>query len=192
MQENQQAPEQGPIVVTGASGGVGSIAVSMLSRLGYRVIAVTSRSTFKEYLVELGASEALSLEELNLGDGLLEKARFAGVIDNLGGLCLKSLLPHVKPWGNVACIGMTDGSAINTSVFPFILRGVSLLGISSTNCPMPLRRKIWQKIGQMLNSKTLEKLVMDEVLLENVSPVFNELLDRKRYGRTLVNCYAQS
>jgi len=188
MQHNEQSPEQGPIVVSGATGGVGSIAISMLASLGYQVIALTSRDSFKTYLTELGADQVCSLDDLSLGDGLLEKSRFAGVIDNLGGDSLAKLITHVKPWGNVASIGLADGQHLNSSVFPFILRGISLLGASSTNCPMTLRQKIWQQMGQQLKPKSLDKILMDEVPLSQVSPVFNELLDRQRYGRTVINC----
>jgi NADPH2:quinone reductase len=188
MQENHQTPEKGAIVVTGASGGVGSIAVNLLSSQGYEVIAVSGRESYYPFLRSLGASQIMSSDELNLGSKPLEKGRFGGVIDNVGGELLAKLIAHVNLWGNVASIGLADSHQLSTTVFPFILRGVSVLGVSSTNCPMPLRKSIWQRLGQDLKPNALEKIITDEVALKDVSAVFTDILDRKRYGRVIINC----
>ena len=97
-------------------------------------------------------------------------------------------MAHTNLWGNIASIGLADTHEFEATVFPFILRGVSLLGVSSTNCPMPLRRNIWKRLGEDLKPKHLDKILTDEVKLQDVSPVFEELLNRKRFGRTIVNC----
>ncbi len=186
---NGQSPDKGPIVVTGASGGVGSNAVSMLAGLGYETIAVSGRREFKDYLTLLGAAKVCSAAELNLSDRPLDKAEFGGAIDNIGGNLLSKIIAHTNLWGCIASIGLADTHEFKATVFPFILRGVSLLGVSSTNCPMSLRREIWTRLGQDLKPKNLDKILTEEVKLENVSPVFEELLNRKRYGRTIVNCY---
>ncbi len=188
MQQMGQDPGKGPIVVTGASGGVGSIAIAILTRLGYETTAVTGRQEYEAYLRELGADSVVSPEALQLGKRPLEKARFGGVIDNVGGELLSSLISHVNLWGNVAAIGMAQSMELTTTVFPFILRGVNLLGASSANCPMPLRTEVWRQLGGEFKPKNLESVVSDEVALKDVSPVFNRLLDRELHGRVIVNC----
>ena len=188
MLVNGQTPDKGPIVVSGASGGVGSNAVSMLSGLGFETIAVSGRREFDDYLTALGASKVCAADDLALSDRPLDKGIFGGAIDNVGGSLLSQIIAHTNLWGNIASIGLADTHQFDTTVFPFILRGVSLLGVSSTNCPMPLRREIWQRLGQDLKPKHLDKILTDEVKLKNVSEVFEELLNRKRYGRTIVNC----
>lgn len=190
MQVNDQTTDKGPIVVTGASGGVGSIAVNILSNLGYEVIALSGRREFDAYLTSLGATKVCSAEDLELGNKPLEKAIIGGVIDNVGGRQLSQLLAHVDLWGNVASIGLADSPKLDTTVLPLILRGVSLLGVSSTNCPMPLRRSIWKRMGEDLKADKLDLIISEEVALKDVSPVFNDLLDRKKHGRILVNCQA--
>ncbi len=188
MQQNDQSFEKGPIVVTGASGGVGSIAVDIASSQGYEVIALSGREQYHNFLTSLGASKVCSVDELELGKNALEKGRFGGIIDNVGGDLLAQLIAHVNLWGNVASIGLASSHALKTTVFPFILRGVSVLGVSSTNCPMPLRKQIWQRLGDDLKPKHLDKIITDEVALSEISPVFDEILDRKRYGRVVINC----
>jgi len=188
MLENGQSPDKGPIVVTGASGGVGSNAVSMLAGLGYETIAVSGRREFDEYLKSLGASKVCSREDLKLSNRPLDQGIFGGAIDNVGGQMLSQIMAHTNLWGNIASIGLADTHEYSSTVFPQILRGVSLLGVSSTNCPMPLRRDIWKRLGDDLKPQHLDKILSEEVKLEDVSNVFEELLSRKRFGRTIVNC----
>ncbi len=190
MQVNGQTPDKGPIVVTGASGGVGTNAISMLSGLGYETIAVSGRREFDGFLTDLGASKVCSVDDLQLSERPLDKAIFGGAIDNVGGDLLNRIIAHTNLWGNVASIGLADTHKFTPTVFPFILRGVSLLGVSSTNCPMPLRKQIWQRLGGDLKPAKLNQIMTDEVKLKDVSQVFDELLSRKRYGRTIVNCQA--
>ncbi|MFT5451804.1 MAG: acrylyl-CoA reductase (NADPH) [Enterobacterales bacterium] len=188
MEQKGQSPDQGPIVVTGASGGVGSFATSMLAGLGYEVIAITGREVHRDYLLSMGASKVLSPEELELGTRPLEDARFAGVIDNVGGDLLSGLIRHIDLWGNVACIGMAADHRYQATVFPLILRGVSLLGVSSANCPMPRRTRVWQRIGEQLVPKNIDSIIHKEVALADITPCFDEILQRRHRGRILVNC----
>jgi len=191
MEVNGQAPEAGPIVVTGATGGVGSAAVSMLARLGYRVIAVSGRPEHHGYLYELGAAEVSTPEGLQLGARPLEAARFGGAIDNVGGSLLAGLLRHVALWGNVAAVGNAAGPAFEASVFPFILRGVTLLGTSSANCPVELRTAIWNRLASDLRPPALERIASRTVPLTNVVEACGTLMTRSSLGRILVDLRGQ-
>ncbi len=192
MELNGQRPEQGPVVVTGATGGVGSVAVSILASRGYRVTAVSGRPEHHAYLRSLGATEARTPDELQLGARPLESARFGGVIDNVGGALLAGLVRHVGLWGQVACIGMAGSPELDTTVFPLILRGVSLLGISSGNCPMPLRAEVWRRLGSDLRPPHLDAIVSGEVSLERVLEAAAALMERRALGRVLVDCRTNS
>jgi NADPH2:quinone reductase len=186
MELNGQAPEKGPIVVTGATGGVGSAAVSMLAGRGYRVVAVSGRPEHHAYLRRLGAAEARTPDELDLGSRPLESARFGGVIDNVGGELLAGLVRNVVPWGQVACIGMAASPRLEGTVFPLILRGVSLLGASSANCPMSLRHEIWKRLGDDLRPGRLDEIASTEVPLDAVVDSATLLVERRALGRLLV------
>jgi NADPH2:quinone reductase len=188
MEVNGQAPERGPIVVTGATGGVGSAAVSMLARRGYRVIAVSGRPEHESYLRGLGAAEVSTPDGLGLGSRPLEAVRFGGVIDNVGGPLLAGLIRHVALWGNVAAIGNAAAPAFDATVYPFILRGVSLIGASSANCPMALRTEIWNRLGADLKPPALDRIVSRTVALEDVIPACGTLMNRTALGRVLVDC----
>ena len=188
MQENGQSPDMGPVAVTGASGGVGSIAIAILHRLGFETVAVSSRAEHEPYLRGLGAGRVTAPGDLGLGDRPLERAIFGGVIDNIGGDLLSRLIAHVNLWGNVASIGMAQDIKLSTTVFPFILRGVNLLGASSMNCPMPLRKRIWERLAGDLKPAGLNNILTREVPLADVSPIFAQLLDRQLHGRVVVSC----
>lgn len=188
MEQNGQTPSKGPIVVTGASGGVGSVAVALLATAGYEVIALSGRAEHYDYLRSLGAKTVCSVDDLQLGNKPLEAAKFAGVIDNVGGDLLSKLIAHVDLWGNVASVGLAASEKLNATVFPFILRGVSLLGVSSANCPMPLRRQLWNKLANEWRIEQLDKIVQQEIDLNEVNQVCHDMLDRKCFGRTIVRC----
>jgi acrylyl-CoA reductase (NADPH) len=188
MEVNGQSPEMGPIAVTGATGGVGSAAIAMLKRRGYRVVAVSGRPEHEAYLRTLGADEVSTPEALALGTRPLESTRFGGVIDNVGGPLLAGLIRHVGLWGNVAAIGNAAGPAFDATVFPLILRGVSLLGASSANCPMALRTSIWTRLGADLKPPSLGLIVSRTVPLADVIPACATLMNRTALGRTLVDC----
>jgi acrylyl-CoA reductase (NADPH) len=188
MELNGQRPEKGPIVVTGATGGVGSVAVSILATRGYRVLAVSGRPEHADYLRGLGAAEVVSPADLDLGSRPLEATRYGGVIDNVGGDLLAGLVRHVGLWGQVACIGMASSPDLQTSVFPLILRGVSLLGVSSGNCPMPLRHEVWTRLGAGLKPPPLGAIASREVPLAAVIETAALLIARQARGRVLVRC----
>ena len=188
MEANGQSPDKGPIVVTGATGGVGSAAVSMLARRGYKVVAVTGRPEHEGYLRELGAHEVSTPEGLGLGSRPLESVRFGGAIDNVGGTLLAGLLRHVALWGNVAAIGNAAGPGFDGHVFPFILRGVSLLGASSANCPRALRTETWTRLGGDLRPPALDRIPSRTVRLAEVIAACESLMARRALGRVLVDC----
>lgn len=186
LEQNGLSPDKGEVLVTGASGGVGSFAVSQLAHLGYKVVAVSGKKEAQDYLLELGASRVLRPEELKLGSRPLESATWAGAIDNVGGKLLSQLLAHIQLWGNVASVGLAGGAEINATVMPFILRGVSLLGISSANCPMPLRRKLWERLASDLKPAQLHAIVNQEITLSEIEPVAQNMLQRQTLGRYIV------
>jgi acrylyl-CoA reductase (NADPH) len=186
LEDNGQRPENSPIVVTGATGGVGSLAVDILSGLGYEVVALTGKDTEHEYLRALSARAVLDRKTLDLGSRPLEKAQWAGAIDNVGGEVLAWLTRTVKPWGNIAAVGLAGGSEIHTTVMPFILRGVSLLGITSAGCPAALRYKLWPRLATDLRPPHLASIVTEVVELEDLPRVFAAMLEGRVRGRTVV------
>ena len=189
MEINGLKPEDGPVVVTGATGGVGSVAIDILSRLGYHVAAVTGKESEHAYLKELGASEILDRKKIDFGSRPLEKAIWGGAIDNVGGDILAWLTRTVKPWGSIASVGLPGGIELRTTVMPFILRGISLLGINSTGCPMPLRRKLWERLATDLHPRHLDRIVSQTVTLEELPNVFDTILNGRIRGRTLVKIH---
>ncbi|MFW6345540.1 MAG: YhdH/YhfP family quinone oxidoreductase [Halomonas sp.] len=186
MERMGQCPELGDLVVTGASGGVGSIAVDLFSNRGYRVVAVSGKPEAAERLRALGAAEVVAPEALALSHRPLDQARFGGVVDNVGGELLAQLLPHVQEYGNVAGIGLAGGVKLETTVMPFILRGVSLLGISSANCPHALRREVWDRLAADLRPTDPEGFVAAEIGLDGLREASEALLERRATGRTRV------
>lgn len=186
MEQNGQAPEQGPIAVSGATGGVGSFAIDMLSRRGYDVTAITRKDTADEYLRSLGAHDILNLAALEITSKPLDKAIWAGAIDNLGGDILGWFTRTTKPYGNIASIGLVAGIELPTTVMPFILRGVSLLGIHSVEVPRALRIAVWNRIAADLHPEHIDRIVTREVSLEELAGVFPAYIDGQVTGRTIV------
>lgn len=187
--DNGQTPERGPVAVTGATGGVGSLAVALLAGLGYEVHAITGKDGVEDYLRELGARAVHNRRELELGERPLEKARWAGAIDNLGGAMLGWLTRTVEPWGNVVSVGLAGGSELHTTVMPFILRGVALLGVSSANCPLALRRELWSRLANEWALPNPERILVDEVSLGELPGIFPRFMDADIKGRVLVRCH---
>lgn len=185
MEHNGQRPEQGEILVSGASGGVGSIALDMLSARGYAAVALTGKPQSESYLQQFGVRVELR-QGLVLGTRPLETGRWAGAIDNVGGELLSWLTRSVKPHGNIASIGLAGGSELHTSVMPFILRGVNLLGINSDSTPWPVRERIWQRIASDLRPPHLDQIARRIVGLEELPSVFAEYLQGGVVGRTVV------
>jgi len=186
MEQNGQEPGGGPIAVTGASGGVGSLAIDMLSARGYRVVAVSGKADAAPYLKELGASEVLPRAGLDLGSRPLENARFGGAIDNLGGETLTWLTRTVDFWGNIASIGLASGAAFSTTVMPFILRGVALLGINSSATRREWRLAVWQRIATDLRPRHIERIVTRTIELGELPAAFPAYLAAGITGRTVV------
>ncbi|MGA0734149.1 MAG: oxidoreductase [Steroidobacteraceae bacterium] len=186
MEHNGQTPAKGPIVVTGATGGVGSIAIDMLSNRGYEVIAVTGKAESIDYLRSLGATDVLLRKDIDYGKRPLEAARFGGAIDNVGGETLTWLTRTVDTWGNIACIGLAGGAELHTSVMPFILRGVNLLGINSSATLREMRLVVWNRIATDLKPRHLEKIVTQTIDFDALPGAFQSYLDGTVTGRTVV------
>ncbi|WP_028080934.1 YhdH/YhfP family quinone oxidoreductase [Solimonas soli] len=187
MLENHQAPAMGPIAVTGPTGGVGSVAIDLFKRAGFTVHAITGKAgKADDYLRRLGADEVISRQALDIGSKPLESARWAGAVDNLGGETLAMLTRTVKPWGNIASIGLAQSHELATTVMPFILRGVSILGIHSVECPRAWREDIWDKLSGEWRPRTLDRLVTREVALRDVPAACEDLIAGTVTGRTLV------
>jgi acrylyl-CoA reductase (NADPH) len=186
MEQNGQVPDAGPIVVTGATGGVGSVAIDMLATRGYRVIAVSGKADAAEYLKALGAAEVLDRKSLDLGTRPLEAARFAGAIDNLGGEVLTWLTRTVDFWGNIASIGLASSPELKTTVMPFILRGVALLGINSSATRRDWRLAVWQRIATDLKPRQLARIVTRTIDFDELPQAFPDYLAGRVTGRTLV------
>jgi len=186
MEQNGQEPAGGPIAVTGASGGVGSIAIDMLSARGYRVVAVSGKADAVPYLRELGASEVLLRASLDLGSRPLENARFGGAIDNLGGDTLTWLTRTVDFWGNIASIGLASGAGFTTTVMPFILRGVALLGVNSSATRREWRLAVWRRIATDLRPRHIERIVTRTIPFDELPGAFPDYIAGRVTGRTVV------
>lgn len=186
MEHNGQRPDGGPVAVTGATGGVGSIAVDMLAGRGYEVVAVTGKDSADEYLRELGAARVLRRDEIDLGQRPLEKAQWAGAIDNVGGELLTWLTRTTNWWGNIASIGLAASPEVHTTVMPFILRGINLLGINSVATPRELRLAVWQRIATDLAPRHLERIGTRTIALHELATAFEPLLRGEVTGRTVV------
>ncbi|MEO8158339.1 MAG: oxidoreductase [Betaproteobacteria bacterium] len=186
MEHDGLQPGNGPVIVTGATGGVGSIAIDILARAGYHVVAFTGKHHESDYLKALGAKEVMLRDELDPAKTKpLDKATWAGAVDNLGGDVLSWIASTMQVGGTIASIGLAASHNLNTTVMPFILRGVSLLGIDSVNAKMPLRQKVWKRLGSDLKPRQLRQIAV-EVDFSELPEVFRKILDKKMRGRTVV------
>jgi len=186
MEQNGQTPDLGPVVVTGATGGVGSIAIDMLHGRGYEVVAVTGKDAEEAYLREIGAAQILLRDKIDLGKRPMEKAQWAGAIDNLGGEYLTWLTRTMRYGGNIASIGLAASPALNTTVLPFILRAVCLLGINSVETPRALRLAAWSRIGSDLRPQHLATIGQRSIQFDELPDAFQAYIDGKVTGRTVV------
>ena len=186
MKLNKQTPEMGPIVVTGATGGVGSIAIDMLSSSGFETTAITRKKTHDEYLKAIGTTNIVCLEEMEVGERPLEKAQFGGGIDNVGGDLLSWVLRSTVPEGNVASIGLAADFKLPTNVMPFILRGVNLLGVNSTTLPNAIKQEVWDDIASNMSPQKIDQIVTKEVTLEELPDQFQAFIEGSIVGRVLV------
>jgi putative YhdH/YhfP family quinone oxidoreductase len=187
LEHNGLRPENGTVIVTGATGGVGSTAVAMLAQLGYRVAGSTGKASEHDFLRELGAVEVLSREEVSAEpERPLEHERWAGAVDPVGGATTAYLVRTTKYGGSVAVSGLTGGSAFSSTVFPFILRGVNLLGIEVVRTPMPIRERLWQRLARDLKPRGLMESIAVETDLDGVAAVAADIRAGRVRGRTLV------
>ncbi|MGH8198382.1 MAG: oxidoreductase [Steroidobacteraceae bacterium] len=186
MEQNGQTPAKGPIVVTGASGGVGSIACDLLSGRGYEVVAVSGKPEADEFLKSVGASRILRRQDIDLGKRPLEAALWGGAIDNVGGEILTWLTRTVDNWGNIVSIGLAASHKLETTVMPFILRGVSLLGVNSSAMPREVRVDIWKRLATDLRPRHLDRLATRTIRFEELPGAFDGFIKGRVMGRTVV------
>ena len=189
MEHNGQTPAKGPIVVTGATGGVGSIAIDMLARRGYEVVAVSGKAQHTDYLRALGAAQVLARQEIDYGSKPLEAERYAGAIDNVGGEMLTWLTRTVGYWGNIASVGLAGSPKLETTVVPFILRGVNLLGIDSLRVSNARRRQIWSRLATDLDRSLLDSMIQVEPLT-SIFALGERILKGQVRGRTVIDVNA--
>ena len=191
MRDNRQSPELGPIAVTGATGGVGMLAVDIFSRAGYEVHAISGKPEQAGFLEVLGAKEVLDRRTLEFGHHALESARFGGAVDSAGGTLLAQLLACTAPYGNVASIGLAADSKLDATVMPFIIRGVSLLGIASAGTARDIREAVWQHLASDWKPANLDRICIREVALDELPGVFDAMLAGRSFGRSLVYVASQ-
>ena len=179
-------PSDGEILVTGASGGVGSVAVSLLSKLGYDVVAATGKLSESEMLLKLGAKSVIDRNDIDDKSGRpMLGGRWAGVIDTVGGNILSTAIKSTNYGGSVTCCGNVGGADFSSSVYPFILRGITVFGIDSVECPMPLRKEIWNKLSSEWKLYNLDHAV-DEIGLDGLSDKIDAMLKGEHIGRTII------
>ena len=186
MEHNGQAPAKGPVVVTGATGGVGSIAVDLLAGRGYEVVAVSGKPEADDYLKSLGATRILRRQEIDTGKRPMEAVQFAGAIDNVGGELLTWLTRTVDFWGNIASIGLAASPKLETTVLPFILRGINLLGINSSATPRNVRLEVWKRIASDLRPRHFDRLVTRTIGFDELPAAFDDYIKGRVVGRTVV------
>jgi acrylyl-CoA reductase (NADPH) len=187
MEQNDQTPAMGPILVTGATGGVGMLAIAILAKAGYQPHALTGKFDRLDDLTAIGASSVVDRKTVPMGLRPLETATYAGAVDNVGGDTLAWLTRVVSPYGNIAACGLAGGKIdFTTSVMPFIIRGVSILGIASAGTAYGIRRDIWQRLASAWKPATLDRIVTREVSLDELPVVFDNMLAGDSFGRTIV------
>jgi acrylyl-CoA reductase (NADPH) len=186
MEALGQRPDMGPIVVTGASGGVGSIAIDLLTQAGYDAHAISGKAAAYDFLRALGAGQIVSREGLSFGRRPLEAATWAGAIDNVGGDILAGLTRTLQPWGTIASCGLAASTELATTVMPFIIRGISLVGINSSGCAIELRQELWRRLAGQWKPKHLALIARHEVTLDQLPQAFERLLAGGGDGRTVV------
>jgi acrylyl-CoA reductase (NADPH) len=185
MVENRQTPDLGPLAVTGATGGVGSLAVDIFTRAGFEVHAISGKTDRADFLRMLGARDVLGREALSTTRPM-ETARFGGGLDNVGGAMLASLLAQTAPYGNVASAGLAASHALDATVMPFIIRGVSLLGVASAGTARDIREEVWRRLANEWKPAHLDRICTREATLAQLPDVFGTMLSGGSFGRTLV------
>lgn len=191
LEQNEMSPNKGKVIVTGATGGVGSLAVQMLAQLGYHVVALTGKESEQDFLKSLGASEVLLRSSVDMQSTRpLEKGLWAAALDGVGGDTLAWLTRTMQLEGAIASFGNAGGAALNTSVFPFILRGVKLLGVDSAATVMTLRKQLWGRLASELRPNGLDKIA-HSITLDELPQACEQLIAGKAHGRAVVNCAAK-
>ena len=185
LEQNDLKPANGKVLMTGAMGGVGNLAIQMLAQLGYHVVALTGKDSEHDYLKSLGAAEVLSRKELVMGTRPLEKAQWAGALDAVGGETLAWLTRTMQQGGAIASFGNAGGVELHTTVMPFILRGVRLIGVYSAATAMPLREKIWQRLATDLHPAQLE-MITHTIAFSQLPEAFQKMLQGQSRGRVVV------
>jgi putative YhdH/YhfP family quinone oxidoreductase len=186
MQQNGQTPDLGPIAVTGATGGVGTLAIAIFSRAGYTIHALSGKPEHAGFLQSIGASEVLG-RDAAITAKPMDSARFGGALDNVGGTTLAGLLAQTAPYGNVASCGLAGSHDLPSTVMPFIIRGVSLLGIASAGTARPIREAVWQHLASDWKPTRLAAICTREIALAQLPDIFPVMLSGASFGRTLVN-----
>jgi putative YhdH/YhfP family quinone oxidoreductase len=186
MENNGQSPEQGPVVVTGATGGVGTLAIDILARAGYEAHAISGKAEHADFLRSIGAREVFPRNTLDGATRPLENARWAGAIDNVGDPALAALTRVIQPYGNIASCGLAGGAGLATTVMPFIIRGVSLLGIASAGTARGQREQVWERLGGPWKPAHLDRIATRETALDGLPEVFPSMLAGASFGRTVV------
>lgn len=191
MLENHQHPDLGPIAVTGATGGVGMLATALFYRAGFRVHAVSGKPEHADLLRRIGAETVLSRDAV-LTDKPMDSARFGGALDNVGGRTLAALLAQTAPYGNVASCGLVSGTDLPATVMPFIIRGVSLLGIASAGTERNIREQVWQLLAKHFDSNALAALPVQDIRMDGLPEVFARMLSGHSLGRVVVGIGAEA
>ncbi|MBL8708132.1 MAG: oxidoreductase [Rhodospirillaceae bacterium] len=187
LEEHGVRPDQGDVLVTGAAGGVGSVATAILARLGYRVVASTGRAETHDYLKNLGAAEIIERASIATPSGKpLESERWAAAVDSVGGATLAAILPQMKYKGAVAACGLAGGTKLETTVIPFIIRGVSLLGVDSVSCPLLRRKVAWARLTKDLPMEKLDAMI-ERATLEDLPRLGKAILEGQVKGRVVVD-----
>jgi len=186
MLDNRQRPEMGPIAITGATGGVGMLGVDIFTRAGFQVHAVTGKPDHFEFLKKIGATECIDRHQLAFSGKPMDSARYGGMLDNVGGTMLAGFLPLIAPYGNAAICGLAGSPELPTTVMPFIIRGVSVLGVASAGTARDIRGEVWKRLAGDWKPRHLDAICTKEVALQDVASVFETMLSGGSFGRTVV------
>jgi putative YhdH/YhfP family quinone oxidoreductase len=186
MLDNRQRPEMGPIAITGATGGVGMLGVDIFTRAGFQVHAVTGKPDHFEFLKKIGATECIDRHQLAFSGKPMDSARYGGMLDNVGGTMLAGFLPLIAPYGNAAICGLAGSPELPTTVMPFIIRGVSVLGVASAGTARDIRGEVWERLAGDWKPRHLDAICTKEVALQDVASVFETMLSGGSFGRTVV------
>jgi acrylyl-CoA reductase (NADPH) len=186
MTDNRQTPALGPIAITGATGGVGMLGIDIFTRAGYEVHAISGKPDQFDFLRGVGAAECVDRHQLAFSGKPMDSAKYGGMLDNVGGTMLSGFLPLIAPYGNAAICGLAGSPDLPTTVMPFIIRGVSVLGVASAGTARDIRGEVWDRLAGDWRPRHLDTICTKEVALEDVASVFETMLGGASFGRTVV------